>query len=193
MRFVVPTSTRRAPDAREHLWDPEAVADLDELAARDQNVAPFRECGNGEEDGGGVVVDDQRRLCPREVAKQRCDVVLARAARAFFEVVLEIGVPARDLLDALEGAGRERRSAEVRVDDDSGRVEDAAQPRCGRALEEVEGFGDDVPGLLARGDPLAGRVDRPARGVQRRLVTVLGLESDEPLVLQELVYRGQCP
>ena len=46
--------------AREHLGNPEAVADLDELAARDHDVAPFRERGNGEEDGGGVVVDDQR-------------------------------------------------------------------------------------------------------------------------------------
>ena len=70
------------PRAREHFGDPEAVADLDELAARDDNVAPFREGGNGEQDGGGVVVDDQRGLCAGEGAKQRRDVVLARAARA---------------------------------------------------------------------------------------------------------------
>ena len=184
-----PRAVRRADldeagsGAREHLGNPEAVADLDELTARDDNVAPFRERGNGEEDGGGVVVDDQRRLCAGEVAKQRCDVVLARAARAFLEVVLEIRVPARDLLDALEGAGRERGSAEVRVDDDSGRVENTPQPRRGRALEDVEGVGDDVLRLLARGDPLASRLDRPARGFEDQLVAVLGLQCDEPLVL----------
>ena len=79
------------------------------------------------------------------------------------------------------------------MDDDSGRVEDAAQPRRGRALQKVERVGDDVPWLFACGDPLAGRVDRPARGVEGELVAVLGLECDKPLVLQELVHRGQRP
>ena len=94
------------PRAREHLGDAEAVADLDQLAARDDNVAPFRERGNGEQDGGGVVVDDQRGLGAGECARQRRDVVLARAARALLEVVLEVRVAARDLLNALECAGR---------------------------------------------------------------------------------------
>jgi hypothetical protein len=50
-------------------------------------------------------------------------------------------------------------------------------------LEKVEGVGDDVLGLLARGDALAGRVNRSARGVEDQLVTVLGLDCDEALVL----------
>ena len=49
--------------------------------------------------------------------------------------------------------------------------------------EDVEGVGDDVLWLLARGDPLAGRLDRPARGFEGQLVAVLGLQCDEPLVL----------
>jgi hypothetical protein len=63
--------------AREHIGDSEAVAYLDELTSRDDDVAPFRERGDGKENGGGVVVDDQRGLGPCEVAEQRRDVVLA--------------------------------------------------------------------------------------------------------------------
>ena len=42
VRFVVPTSTRRAPRRGEDLRDPEAVADLDQLAARDDDLAAAR-------------------------------------------------------------------------------------------------------------------------------------------------------
>ena len=36
--------------AREHVGDAEAVADLDQLAARDEHLAPFRERGEREQD-----------------------------------------------------------------------------------------------------------------------------------------------
>jgi len=38
--------------AREHVRDPEAVADLDQLAARDDDVPALRQRGEGEEDSG---------------------------------------------------------------------------------------------------------------------------------------------
>ena len=68
--------------AREHVRDAEAVADLDQLAARDEHLAALRERGEREQDRGGVVVDDERRLGAGQPPQDRGDVVLARAARA---------------------------------------------------------------------------------------------------------------
>ena len=48
--------------AGEHVRDAEAAADLDQLAAGDEHLAPFRERGEREQHGGGVVVDDERGL-----------------------------------------------------------------------------------------------------------------------------------
>ena len=78
--------------AREHVGDAEAVADLDQLAARDDDLATLGERGEREQHRGGVVVDDERRLGAGQPAEQRRDVVLARAARARREVVLEVRV-----------------------------------------------------------------------------------------------------
>ena len=68
--------------AREHVGDPEAVADLDQLAARDHDLAAFGERGQREQHGGGVVVDDERRLGAGQPPQERREVILARAARA---------------------------------------------------------------------------------------------------------------
>jgi hypothetical protein len=87
------------PGARagEHLGDPEAVADLDQLAARDQHFPALRECREREQDGARVVVDHERCLGPRQPAQDRAEVVLARAAPALRQVVLEVRVAAADL------------------------------------------------------------------------------------------------
>ena len=92
-------------------------------------------------------------------------MVLARAARAGGEVVLEVGEAAH-VRDPVERGLRQRCAAEVRVHDHAGRVEDAAErgPPCRgerlveprpqvarlgaganllpRALEDVAGGGD---------------------------------------------------
>ena len=81
--------------AREDVGDPEAVADLDQLAARDEHLAAFGERGEREQHRGGVVVDDERRLGAGQAAQDRGDVILARAPRAVGEVVLEVRVAAR--------------------------------------------------------------------------------------------------
>ena len=48
--------------AGEHVGDAEAVADLDQLAARDEHLAALGERGEREQHRAGVVVDDDRRL-----------------------------------------------------------------------------------------------------------------------------------
>ena len=67
--------------AREHVGNPEAVADLDQLAARDEHLAALGERGEREQHGGRVVVHDERRLGARQPAEERRHVILARAAR----------------------------------------------------------------------------------------------------------------
>ena len=101
--------------AGEHVRDPEAVADLDQLPARDDDLAALGERGEREQERGGVVVDDDRRLGAGQPPQQRSEVVLTRPARPAREVVLEVGVAA-DLGDPLERGLRQRRAAEVRVD-----------------------------------------------------------------------------
>src|SRR6266566_7695971 len=117
------------PGARQDVRDPEAVADLDQLTAGDDDFPSLRERREREKDGGGVVVDDQRSLGAGQPAQDRRDVVLAGAAGAFGEVVLEVRVAAADLDDPREGLLGERRAAEIRVDDHARRVEHASQAR----------------------------------------------------------------
>ena len=66
---------------RDDLGDPEAAADLDQLPARDHDVAPRAGERRGrEQHRGGAVVDRHRRLRPGQLAQQPRDVVVARAA-----------------------------------------------------------------------------------------------------------------
>ncbi len=57
-------------------------------------------------------------------------MILAGSAGAGGDVVLEVGVAAGDLPHALERLLGERCASEVRVDDHTGRVDDATEPRC---------------------------------------------------------------
>ena len=57
--------------AGEHVGDAEPVADLDELAAGDDDLAPLGERGEREQHGGGVVVDDERGLRARQPRRSR--------------------------------------------------------------------------------------------------------------------------
>ena len=98
--------------AREDVGDAEAVADLDQLPAGDDHLASLGQRGEREEDGGGVVVDDERGLRAGQLAEQRGDVILARAARSRLDVVLEVRVAGADLLR--RARARPRRAARVR-------------------------------------------------------------------------------
>src|SRR5207302_9045709 len=113
--------------AREDVRNAKTVADLDQLTARDEHFAPLGEGGEREQDRGRVVVHDKRRLGSGELAQDRCDVVLARAARPGRKVVLEVRVSARGVADALERRGGEWSTAEVRVDDHAGRGQGSPQ------------------------------------------------------------------
>ena len=151
--------------AGEHVGDAEAVADLDQLAAGDDHLASLRERREREQHGRGVVVDDERRLGAGQPPQDRRAVILPRAALAGVEVVLEVRVAAPHLDDALERLLGERRPAEVRVDDDAGRVEHAAQPRRARSASSSRSRAARSPGSRAGADLLARALDHGTRGV----------------------------
>ena len=88
--------------ALQHLVDPEAVADLDQLAARDDHLATVGERGDREQQGGGVVVDDEGVLGAGELPEDRGEMVVPRAAPPVGEVVLEVRVGACRAPDVLE-------------------------------------------------------------------------------------------
>ena len=92
------------PRARQDIRDPEAVADLDQLAAGDEHLASFGERGEREQHRGGVVVDHERGLGAGQPAEELDEVILPRAARARLEVVLEVRVAAPDLGDTASAA-----------------------------------------------------------------------------------------
>ena len=71
VRFVVPTSMRRAPGSSDDLRDADATADLDQLAARDGDAVLAGQ-PDREREGRGVVDGDERVLG----AGQRDQVVL---------------------------------------------------------------------------------------------------------------------
>ena len=94
--------------AREHVGDAEAVADLDQLAARDDHLAALGERGEREQQRGGVVVDDERVLGARRAgAASRARWSCREPRSPVGEVVLEVRVARRDLATRLE-RGRRR-------------------------------------------------------------------------------------
>jgi hypothetical protein len=113
---------------RQHVRNPEPVADLDQLAARDEHLAVLGQRGEGQHHRRRVVVDDERGLRAGQAAQHAGEVGLTRAAAAAVEVVLKVRVGAADLQQPGQGRPSERRPAEVRVDDHARRVEDAAKP-----------------------------------------------------------------
>ena len=127
---VVRTGAVRRPDldeARagpgEHVRDAEPVADLDQLATRDEHLTSFRERREREQHRPRVVVDHDRGFGAGQAAEDPADMILARAPCPGGEVVLEIRIGAARVLHALQRGLRKRGPPEVRVHDHPGRVQ----------------------------------------------------------------------
>ena len=150
--------------ASEHVRNSEPIADLDQLTPRDDDLATLGESGEREQHRSRVVVDHDRRLGSGQPPQQRRKVILARAARARREVVLQVRVAGR-LAYALERGLGERRPAEVRMQEDPGGVDDA--PECGapRRRERLCQPLLQIPGVRPGPDLLTGVVEhRPRLG-----------------------------
>ena len=168
--------------AREHVRNAETVADLDQLAARDDDVPALRQRGEGEEHCGGVVVDNERGFRARQPAQDRRDVILARAPRALRQVELEVRVAPRGIGDPLDGLLGQRRATEVGMDNHSRRVEHAPQARPSRVGQLLPQAHCEISRIRPSPDLLPRPVDHRPGGVHRERVAGLA---------RELVHRGQ--
>ena len=154
------------------LGDAEAVADLDELTARDDDLAPAPERCKREHECRCAVVDADRRFRAGQLAHECRDVILPPAAPARGEVELQVRVARRDGLHALERGVRERRAAEVRVQDDAGGVEHRTErwfERCPHAPAQL-GRERRRGGVLAAGSPFGERRARLAHAQRVRRI-----------------------
>ena len=109
-------------------------------------------------------------------------MILPRPALARGEVVLEVRVATARLDDPRERLLRQRRAAEIRVDDDARRVENATQPRLPRISQLVPQPRREVTRIRPRPDLLPRPLDHRACRVHRERVASLACE---------LVHRGQ--
>jgi hypothetical protein len=139
---------------RQDLRDAEPPPDLDQLRATDEDFLAPGDRRQGEQDGAGVVVDHQGGFGARQLAQEGFEVSLPSTAFAARQVVFEAGVSGgRD--QSPDGVFAQRRSAEIRVQDDAGGVDDRLQRRRQARLEPPAGAVDD--GVRRRyGDALCG-------------------------------------
>ena len=173
--------------AREHVRDPEAVADLDQLAARDEHLPILGQRREREHHRRGVVVHDQRRLGAGQPPQDAGDVILPRAAAAGLQVVLEVRVAAPDLQRPFERGLRQRRPSEVRVHDHSCGIQRAPQRGRPGRRQLAQGPLDEIAGIMAGCDFFT----RAREGRPRRLDRQRRRLAGEPLVSRELVHGGQ--
>jgi hypothetical protein len=89
----------------------EAAADLDELTARDDHLAPGGQPGQHQHGGGGVVVDHQRVFGPGDLAQQGGGVDQPTPARAGLQVVFQRAVAGRHGAHGADGRLRQRGAA----------------------------------------------------------------------------------
>ena len=195
-RVLVVRSARpvRRPDldeprarAGEDVRDSKAVPDLDELAARDDDLPALGESRERKKDGGRVVVDDERRLGPRQARQEGRQMVLTRPTLAVGEVVLEVRVAGADLGDSLERGRGERRAAEIRVHEHSGRIQHPPQGRPPSTLDLVEHGIDERSRVTTRLDLGPRAVEHGPCGRDRERAWL----NRDSLVAEQLVDRRQ--
>ena len=129
-----PDLDQSRPGLSDDLGDAKAAADLDELPARDDDLAPrARQRRGGQQHGGRAVVDREPGLRAGDLAQQPLDVGVTRAPLAGGQVELEVRVALGRRRHRGPRARRQRSATEVRVHHDAGGVEHASQ----RGLEPL--------------------------------------------------------
>ena len=114
-------------------------------------------------------------------------MILARAALAPLEVVLEVRVTRADLCHTGERGIGERCAAEIRVHEHTGRVEHASERGTARAVELAEDAVDDRAWIRALLDLVARAPEDRPRGGEHELARLAG----KPLVAEQLVDGGK--
>jgi hypothetical protein len=124
------------------LGHPEAAADLDELGAAHQHVAPRGERVEREQQRAGAVVHHERRIGAGEQLQPPPERGVAVAAALRGRVPFEVGVTRQRAQVESREQVAERGAAEVRVDQHSGTVDHAARRGARQALR-LGGAGGD--------------------------------------------------
>ena len=156
----------------DHVRQPEGAADLDQFAARGDDLAPLGCRHEAQKHGGRAIVDDDRRLRPGQLADQPFRVAVPGSALAGVDVVFKVHGLCRDSLHRGHGFGRQAGAAQIGMDQDARRVDERAQrrgPACLDCLGHLprEGNGCEIgKGVrLARPQGVAQPVEDPAKGV----------------------------
>ena len=136
IRVVAHVGAVRGPDLDElgprphqHVGDPEAAADLHQLATRDDHLASSGDRREREQHRRRAVVHDDRILGAGDLGEQARGVPVPLPAGPTLEVVLDAHRAAR-LADRRDRDRGERSPAEIRVEDHARRVEH--RPQCAR-------------------------------------------------------------
>jgi hypothetical protein len=148
----------------EDLGDAEGTADLHQLAARYHHLSVPGEGRKAEQQRRGIVVHHHRRLGAGGGPQQALDPAVALASAAGRQIELQIAVGIEQRRQRRRHGARQRRAAEVGVQENAGGVEHPARRRAGRGLE----LGGDAPrqgrDVLRQGRHPAGDGRRRMRG-----------------------------
>jgi hypothetical protein len=148
------------------------AADLDQLAARNDRLAPGRKRVQGEHQRAGIIVDRERRLGAGQPREPAGDVIVALTAPAAIEIVFERCRRAHRFdrgNNRLFGQGR---TPEIGVQYRAGQIEDAALRRLRHPRQPFAAIGEhgiDGGGLAAAaisGERAAHRIDNEGAAVQ---------------------------
>ena len=185
--------------ARHHVGNAKGTANLHQLAARDDDFAPRSQRAQRQQHGSCVVVDHGGGFSAGQLAQQCFDQVVAVAAPAAGQVVLQIHRRSHCLHHRFDGLGREQRAAQVGVQHRAAQVEHRTQ-LGGKALRQRAAH------------RLGHRFGCQARGIQRTVLgahraaqlrqhrtnrlgaggfAVRGLRRLQRRVLQQFVHGGQ--
>ena len=120
-------------------------------------------------------------------------MVLPRAARTAGEVVLEIRIAAADFDDPLQRLLRKWRSTQIRVDEDSSRVQRTPEPGNFQSPELVKHTMNKIPDI-ASGLYVLARVDkRVSDGAHDERASVLRRQRSDGIVGEQAVDGRKVP
>ena len=123
MRLVVPTSRTAGARPRHDIGNAEAVADFDQLAARDHHFAAGGQFVERQKDGGGIVIDRDAGRAQQPLQQAR-GVHIALAAAPGREIVFQVGIAGQHV------DGAQRRASQVGMQHHPGGIDDAPQRRA---------------------------------------------------------------
>ena len=159
-----PDLPENRPGSGHHLGDAERAADLDQLAPADDHFLALGQSVQGDQDGGGVVVDHQSRLGPGQLLEQPDHMAVAGAPLTRGQIVFQVAVGPGQLGDGLEGRFGQERPAQVGVNHHPGGVDSSAQAGPVGLLGQIQGpIGQAVQAQIDRpvgGQFFPGQVDR---------------------------------